>query len=286
MTRRILSIDIGGTRIKASVIITPLSIERLKNTKVYAFRNIGWLNEHLPRIVDPDHWASITNHTFKLDSIDAIAIDGPWRVSNNMIKGYYPEVFKIPYDLKDKLEKYSGKNVICNQNDATAWLKGMIQYLTLTNSAVPFPVLCLVFGTGIGSAYAKSLREINGFEVSELSVFQQLRTIEHFNNNWEVHRIFTDREQSSFFRKVRDDDNRRSWDYDRVREKYTKRVVALIQDIKSEKSLKPQTVFIGGGFSEYISQRMITKDLGIDAKVFRSLDLGINPDLLPLLGNV
>jgi hypothetical protein len=281
---KILSIDVGGTRIKAAVIPQDVTLNQLKEIIVHVKSRWGWLNNNLPRIVDPDLWASFTNKDSKLGPFDAIAIDGPWSVSKNMISNYhYIDELGIPSNLEPKLNELTNKRVVCNQNDAEAWLKGIIKYYELDSETIQYPVFAIILGTGIGLAHANSNQKICGIELGAInSPFTRIRKFEDFKQNWDIHDRLSERE---FFKSLSEKDDRKKWDYVRVRAEYTSRIGGLIKDILSAKELKPSTICIGGGLSEYVSERTIKEYTKIEAKVIRRQDFKINPDLIPLIGN-
>ncbi|MDD4309536.1 MAG: hypothetical protein PHO32_04085 [Candidatus Cloacimonetes bacterium] len=280
----ILSIDVGGTRIKAAVIPNDVSLEKLQSINVEVISNRGWLNGNLPRIVDPNLWASFTNKKFKLDTVDSIAIDGPWGVKPTGIYGYYVDTFGIPRDLSSKLCEYSNKKVLNCLNDAEAWMKGMIRYYQLSKQEIVFPVLAVILGTGTGLAFADSNHHIQGIELSAInSPFDRLRRYEKFNYAYEIHNILSEK---GFFGSLTNKEERKQWDYDKVRAEYTLRIGGLVKDILPALKNKPSTIIVGGGFSEYVSQRTVQEYTNISVRVIRKLDLDINPDLIPLIGNI
>ncbi|MDI9529798.1 MAG: hypothetical protein QM233_07715 [Candidatus Cloacimonadota bacterium] len=293
---KVLCIDVGGTRIKASILKPNMKLNDLKEVKVLATRTIGWLNQSLPKIVDPNHWASFTckENQKAFRDFEAIAIDGPWDIRGDSICGYYPDTYNIPEKLNDQLWKTSGidnntrKRVISHQNDAEAWLRGGLYYYKLKAESITFPIISLIFGTGVGVSYSKDGKQLDVLNPS-LVKYPNLSRYINLEHNYQVHDYFSEKRSWSFFRSVREDNERRHWDYDRVRAEYSKRVVALTNDIVAEKRKelkKPKMVFIGGGFSEYVSERTVSEKLGIKTKVIRSFDLDINMDLIPLLGNL
>ncbi|MBK6680252.1 MAG: hypothetical protein IPG53_09585 [Ignavibacteriales bacterium] len=74
-----LSIDIGGTNIKAALLpsnISDITEESLRDTTVIYKKTQGWMNKSLPKIVDRDYYASILYH-FRDANITQIRINGP-----------------------------------------------------------------------------------------------------------------------------------------------------------------------------------------------------------------
>lgn len=184
----VLSIDVGGTRIKATVIPDQINLVTLQSINVEEIRSWGWLNCNLPQIVDPHCWASFTYDKFKLSTFDAIAIDGPWKVNANRVFGHYIDDLNIPCDLSSKLLEYTNKPVTNSLNDAVAWLKGMITYYKLNLEEIKFPVVAVILGTGTGLAYADSIQHIKGIELGEIDCpFTQIRKYVQFEYPCELH---------------------------------------------------------------------------------------------------
>ena len=62
MVRKIMCVDIGGTRIKAAILPEQLDAEILSRKRVVVMRSLGWLNEHMPKLLSSAHPASLVGH--------------------------------------------------------------------------------------------------------------------------------------------------------------------------------------------------------------------------------
>ena len=98
---------------------------------------------------------------------------------------------------------------------------------------------------------------------------------------WQVHHILGAR----FFEWVASE--KRHWSYARIRAEFSKRCVALVDDLVA--ALAPRvgemaTIFIGGGSSEYVSLASLRERTGSEVKSIGTRTLHIDPDLVPLVG--
>ena len=75
---------------------------------------------------------------------------------------------RLPQQLRSALEAASGKPVTL-LNDAEAWMYGIATYADLTGLSLAWPVLALIFGTGLGVAAGRDPRTLMTLDPMELS---------------------------------------------------------------------------------------------------------------------
>lgn len=78
-----LCVDIGGTRIKASVLPERLPHAALKKQHLYLAETLGWLNQSLPELLSTDNPLSLVNQSVLADDYDDIGICVPGPVKNS-----------------------------------------------------------------------------------------------------------------------------------------------------------------------------------------------------------
>lgn len=284
----VLSIDIGGTSITAAVIKPSMSFDQAKNLHTVKFRSLGWMNETLPEII-------IYNEVNQFEGAYGKAIiSGPFVVNNerNIIDptDYYVKSKKVPFNLPEKVSELINKPTTI-ENDAVAWMRGNIRFQKMINNEFEFPALTLCLGTGVGLAVAKD--EVNTVEYNigksfSGGDFPKLTETAGFTwlNNWtanKVHEILGD----SFINWVKN--KKPNWDYNRIKSEFTKRLIALLDDIESHGQLKSQkikTLFLCGGNSKYVDKSMLEIESSINIIYHRNDSIEINPDIIPLLGNL
>ncbi len=277
-----LCIDIGATRLKWSVLPRAINGEDFPGMQTYSMRTLGWLNSSLEDLLDPDNWSGINHARRQLPAYDSIGIGictqltASGKIFGNL-RGR-----GVPADLKERFERQTGKPVIL-MNDAEAWLRGAVTYCE-SRPATPgvghpgYPSVALVLGTGVGWAWAKDAEWVapkefvHGFAAPHLSKAAGMKS-----DDGAVHQVLG----KPFFEWV--DGKNPGWSYPTIREEFTKRVVALLQDVGQLRG-SPRTIFICGGNAEYVSIREIAKSIGVPVIMFREPELAIQPDLVPLLG--
>jgi len=278
--KKVLCVDIGGTRIKTSVLPKSLCFEMLKSRPVFVMRTLGWLNRSLPELLSPENWASIVNQKGIEDDFTEIAICVPGPVRNGE---FLRNDLEVPKDLGHQFSRFTDKGITLVK-DADAWMIGATAYSDLANEEIPYPALGLTFGTGVGLSAARDSRRFVSLEISGWAKqFHALETASGhpIEESWQVHRIVG----NPFLEWVASE--KRHWSYLRIRDEFSKRVAALINDIVPGLRLrigKIKTVVIGGGNSEFVSLRMLRGETRCKIKSFWSRRISISPDLVPLIG--
>lgn len=284
----VLSIDIGGTSITAAVIKPSMSYDQLKDLHTVKFRSLGWINETLPEIIISDEVNQFEG------TYDKAVISGPFVLNNekNIIDptDYYVKSKKVPFNLPEKISELIDKPVTI-ENDAVAWMRGNIRFQKLNSNKIEFPALTLCLGTGVGLAVAKDEVNIMEYNIGKSysgSDFPALtKTAGYYflkdQTANKVHAILGDR-FINWVKKKRSD-----WDYKRIKSEFTKRLIAMLDDIESHGPLKNheiKTLFICGGNSKYVDESMLEIENSIDIIYHRNDSIEINPDIIPLLGNI
>lgn len=278
----VLCIDIGATRAKAAIIKTHPTLAELNPSKVYVQRTLGWLNETLPQIVS-GHWASLTRRISETFDCVAIAVPGP------IINGQFMrDDLKVPKNLKREFEHQLPPTCeVRIVNDAEAWLRGSIQYLSLSTQEIVFPCMSLALGTGVGLARAVSVTGVEPIEISSLpNQFSNLANAagRDIDSTWKVHGILG----KGFFEWA-EREHKSDWSYDKVRGEFTKRVLGFLRDVQSLPPYQNQiikTYIFGGGNAEYVQKDTLErKEIG-KIITLNNYTLTLNPDLISLLGLV
>lgn len=285
--KNVLCIDIGGTRIKAAILRDNIDLQSLKNTKVEVIRSLGWLNGSLPQIISKQHPASIVQQSSKLNQYDCVSLSVPLKVIGNgaEISGYYVEKGGIPKDLKKAFWDVCNCEVVV-KNDSVCWLSGVLNYSRLCSMKIEFPCLFIALGTGVGIAFSEQMHTARGFDLSSLDIhFLYLSNISKqlIDKGWKVHACLGEK----YFYWVKSE--HREWNYYNIQEDYTKRIIAFLKDIKTIKSISfnnIKTIFIGGGNAEYINSTVLEEKIHKHIHLFTACNLQINPDLIPLLGQI
>jgi|APEBP8051072266_1049373.scaffolds.fasta_scaffold02345_2 hypothetical protein len=285
-----LSIDIGGTNIKAALLpsnISDITEESLRDTTVIYKKTQGWMNKSLPKIVDRDYYASILYH-FRDANITQIRINGPFKCKSPVEidrTDYYVKDFEVPTKFVEKASHLAGLPVTI-QNDAQAWINGITAYwLRIKKMELDYPIFAIILGTGIALATAISPEKTKIIELS--------KTKYHKNVHQAAGRLIWDSSVVhgilgyQFFVWARE--NKKHWTYDVLRKEYTKRFIALLNDLRHEDDAlfkNAKTLFAGGGSVEFLSMEEIVKSTAKKVIFLDSRTLDIDVNLLPLLGNL
>lgn len=283
----ILCIDIGGTRIKAAILRDNIDLFTLKNTKVEVVRSLGWLNSSLPEIVSKTHPASIFQKNSNFNDFDYISIGVPVQVikDGNEICGHYVQKRGLPRDLKQSFENQCNCRVVII-NDAVCWLSGAINYYSLCGIKIKFPCLFIALGTSVGIGYAELMHHIENLELSNHNHrFTHLSQVsgQLIDNGGKAHACLGEK----YFNTIKND--HKDWTYLNIKTEFTKRIIALLSDIKDKNIVNfadLKTIFIGGGNAEYVDFDILRNKLEKHVFMITSNNVDINPDLIPLLGQI
>jgi predicted NBD/HSP70 family sugar kinase len=283
----ILCIDIGGTRIKAAILKDNIDLLTLKNTKVEVISSLGWLNSSLPQIVSKLHPASIIQQSSNLSDHDYISISVPAQVINNgsEICGHYVEKRGFPREIKNVFEVISNCKVVII-NDAICWLSGALNYYKLCEVKIEFPCLFISLGTSVGIGYAKEMEYIENLELSNHNhhfLHLSRASGQLIGNGGKVHACLGEK----YFTFLKND--HKNWTYLDIKADFTNRILALLLDIKDKNIVSfidLKTIFIGGGNANYVNSGILSSALEKNIFMLTPSNLQINPDLIPLLGQI
>lgn len=275
-----LCVDIGGTRIKASVLPERLPHAALKKQHLYLAETLGWLNQSLPELLSTDNPLSLVNQSVLADDYDDIGICVPGPVKNG--KFLRPDL-DVPPSLAQEFAKVTDKRITLVK-DADAWIIGATAYLELANQKIDYPVVGLILGTGAGLAVAIDADHFVSLEISALQ--NRFRETERasglpIGNAWQVHTVIGNR----FFDWVRSD--KRHWTRKKIEVEYSKRVIAFLDDFlrsssSPENSVK--TILLGGGNSGFVSTNAMENHIGCNVRLLSALQNEIDTNLLSLIG--
>ncbi|MGE5632719.1 MAG: hypothetical protein ACM3TR_16755 [Caulobacteraceae bacterium] len=285
--KNILCIDIGGTRIKAAILWDNIDLQSLKNTKVEVIRSLGWVNSSLPQIISKQHPASILQQNSSLNQYDCVSLSMPVKVIDNgaEVIGYYVEKCGVPKDLKKAFWDVCNCEVVV-KNDSVCWLSGALNYSRLCSMEIEFPCLSIALGTGVGIAFSEQMHTVSDFDLSNIDIYflnLSNRSNQLIDQGWKIHACLGEK----YFYWVKSE--HKEWTYYNIQEDYTKRVIAFLKDIKAVQSIdfnNIKTIFIGGGNAEYINYAILQEKIHKHIHMFTASNLQINPDLIPLLGQI
>jgi hypothetical protein len=283
-----LCIDIGGTRIKSAVLPENPTFEQVRDAPSMVVRTLGWLNHSLPKLIDPGHWPSLATH-YQNQGIhyDAVAmsvpgvIDGEGRFKRpDLVHG----PAKVPERLLEALRKSAGCPVTVVK-DADAWMMGFQAYAKARGIKVEYPALLMAFGTGFGISAASSADSVASIEAGERPAhsWKRLAADSRFNitEGWHVHEIIG----RPFFEYV--EESHKEWDHLKIREEYTKRVNAALDDIlpwiEGSMGHPVRTYVLAGGNAEYVSVRTLSEG-GRNVISLTDRMSSLTPDLITVLG--
>ena len=275
-----LCIDVGGTRIKATVLPERLTHDALRQQQMFVMETLGWLNQSLPELLSTKNPYSLVNQPRILEDFAEIAICVPGPVENGRLSRMD---LGVPANLTQELSNFTDKRITLVK-DADAWIVGATAYLELANQGIVYPVAGLTLGTGVGLAAANDANHFLSLEISNLR--NQFRGVEQASGHpiedaWQIHNIVGSR----FFEWVRSD--KRHWTRQRIEDDYSKRVVAVLDDILCADSLRMnsvKTVLLGGGNSVFVSAGTLEKGIDCEVKSLSPPHIDIDPNLLSLIG--
>jgi hypothetical protein len=284
VVRKVLTVDVGGTRIKAAILPEQLDAELLSWQPVVVMRSLGWLNEHMPKLFSPEYPASLVGHPDLARDFSEVAVAVPGPVDAGR---FQRADLNVPRELHKALSDQAGTRVTLVK-DADAWIVGCDVLCKLLGRPMAHPAIAVVMGTGVGLSASPVEGEFVSLEIGAWTApFPELVRVSGRgvprDKPWEVHdiigRVFFDWVAS----------RNPSWDHERIKSEFSKRVVAFLKDVLPIVSAKlgaPGTIMIAGGNEEYVALQQLREEFS--SEVLSSADLcesaGINPDLVPLLG--
>jgi ROK family len=279
-----LCVDIGGTRVKYTIIDSENNRDQLKESIAYSIPTLGWLNHSLPELFNARNKLSIVHQYHDKEGFDRVAIGFPGGISpegeltdrDDLVNG----TPKVPREIRAKIQNHVKKPVLLI-NDANAWIRG-IKYLLQANTSF----VAIILGTGIGVGMMQCMNEMPELiDVNQLpwegSGLEKI-VGKGIKQSWEVHGILG----RGFFPWV--EKHHKDWTSSHIKKEYTIRVAAFLNDILQSSSFIrnfPERVFFGGGSAEWLDSELLNKETGSNIEVLsRTNGLTFNPDLIPLIG--
>lgn len=218
---------------------------------------------------------------------DTISISVPVQVINEggEICGHYVEKRGLPRNLKKSFENQSNCSVVII-NDAICWLSGALNYYKLCGLEIEFSCLFIALGTSVGIGYTKQMNNIENLELSNHNHhFSRLSQVagQLVDNGGKVHTCLGEK----YFTSIRND--HKDWTYLNIKSEFTNRLIALLLDIKDKNIvdfIDLKTIFIGGGNADYVDDDILRSKIEKYIFMLTPNNLQINPDLIPLLGQI
>ncbi len=263
-TKKVLCIDVGGTRIKFAV-LTDTSLQQLAAKPARVIDTLGWLNSSLPHIVNKEYEGSVASIAGEFDEV---VICVPGKVDAG---GCFHRLgLTVPENLKQQLIERCGRKVTVF-NDGVAWMLGISHLL-----CDDIPTLLLGFGTGVTACIFDTEKGVEGVELYAKAWPKLIEAHGNegwTNTGWIAHAICG----VNFFKWVKH--HHAEWDYSKIRQEFTRRVKALIADMAP----KERRIVLVGGNSSYIQVTALSADFQYITYTHPKLET-VSPDLMPLLG--
>ncbi len=273
--KKVLCIDVGGTRIKAAVLPERLTDSVLAGQPVCVLGSLGWLNRSLPELLSPDNPFSLVNQPGVAADYDAVAIGVPGPVVDGR---FLRTDLDVPEELGREFQCFTDKPVSVVK-DADAWTIGAATWTLRADQEIVYPALGLTLGTAAGVSLALGPDRFRSLEVSAMAVhFAETERASGYaiDQNWKVHHVLG----NPFFEWVRAD--KRHWTRRRVQQEYSKRVVAFLRDLRSCLTLR--SVLLGGGNAVFVSAAAVRSQTGAHIMSVSDASNSIGADLVSLLG--
>jgi hypothetical protein len=279
-SEKILSVEIGSSRVKAALLPPELTFEDLKSVPIIVFHSGTWLGPDIVNFLSPDVDGSLANRVSP-ESYRSISISlscDLWQNKINLSRS------NLPRNLKHCFEQQTEKSV-CIENDMVAWAKGVFYFQNLLKQQIEYPCLCISLGTGAAAAVSRSEHDLT-------TIMLHLVTGD-FNRLRSVVRKQTGKEPGSgtligrvFFEWVK----QLEFSEKEIQIAFQERFNAFLQDLIDflrEREFDLKTIRIGGGNSRYLSTEEININSLADLLVMNSNyfeQLQISADILSLLG--
>jgi hypothetical protein len=275
--KRLLCVDVGGTRIKWCSLTTPITYADLRDTLPSSKESLGLLNDRLP-----DFLISEMGDSSEHDGI-AVCLPGEILDAGERVKSWLNHN-GLPEDLKKRLEQATGRPAWLI-NDALAWLEGAARVCELNGFDFDYPAFVCTLGTGAGLARLDSRQEFMALEISDW--FRGTRTAEAAGwdagilaqEPWRIHEIIGE----PFFTWVEKENAQ--WSESEIETQFSRRVAAFIRDACVDYQGTPaKTVFVAGGNSSYVRPQVIEKRCNLRVIHLEHQFPDFSHDLIPLLG--
>lgn len=283
----ILCADIGGSRVKAAVMHSGISLEELQAVRTIAFDSKEWLNENLPMLF---HSSSVESLCHKVStSFDQICFGVKGPVMDGSL--FVVSQVSLPREIKRECEETSQCSVFV-ECDMGIWSRGALYWQNLVKQEIPYPCLGVTFGTGIGVALLRSPHDVVNIEISVLDApFERLLELAVDQPlNIEYARLTPHGPIGKpFFQWVKY--AYPHYDDQMVQKEFNRRVKAFLEDMEEffdkKLGISINSVMMGGGNSRFIEALTLQKEIGKKIMVLSPQSLarfGVSPDIISLLG--
>jgi hypothetical protein len=281
---RILSVDIGSTRVKAALLSEDMSIEDLQKTPIITFPSENWLGPDITHFLDPHCDTSLATKFFaeSYSSISLLLSCDIWQNKINLSRS------NMPKDIEACLGQYSNKTLFI-ENDMVGFSRGTLYFQKLFENPIRYPCLCISLGTGAAASVCESENDFTIVMLNKVNQdFHRLRSVVSKQTNREpgsgslMGRVFF-----QWIKETRPDCTEQE-----VQTMFQERFNAFLQDFLDflrEKGFFIQTVLVGGGNSRYLSAEKVVIESSVDLSVMNPFyfdQLNISPDLLSLLNAI
>ena len=284
INEKILSADIGSTRVKAALLSRQMSFEDLKNVSVVVFPSENWLGSDIECFLNPYVNNSLAGRFLEPYHCIALSISCDlWRNTINLSRP------NMPRNLKKCLTQQTEKTVYI-ENDMVAWTRGALYFQSLLKKKIAYPCLCISLGTGATAAIASSENDVTIIMLHLVNKdFNHLRTVVRKQTNKEPG-YETSFISKSFFQWIKE--NHAEWDDIQIQVAFQERFNACLQDLKEflyKRDFDVKTILIGGGNSRYLTKEKTKMSSSVDINLMNPeyfKQWQISPDLISLLGTV
>jgi hypothetical protein len=281
----ILCVEIGNTRIKASILPNyDLTLEDLRKLNTIAFPSKPWLKQNVDQLFNKSSQTPLSELLSTNPVVISLSIFGP--IYDKRIHGC-----GIRNGLFENLQEVIQQQVSCPiqiESDAVSWAVGAIEYLGLQSQTIDFPCVAITFGTYIGVALIENPHKISALEIwamspayDRLTPFAQSYNLQDFPVAILLKKhIDTVSGGEAFI-----EEKMKTY-----RPEFNQHVQAFIDDISEHLQMifpclpKIKSVLVGGGYSRFINTLNCSNRTSFILSPHNLIAQGIAPDIIQLLG--
>lgn len=270
----ILCVEIGHTRIKATQLSYPLTMDSLRNIKTIEALSAPWLKGNIQDLFKVSDQNPINQLLQEKTSDISISIFGP--LYNNGL--YHCKTEFVPENIPAQLSQHI-PNKVSVEVDTAAWAIGAMEYLALNSRTLDYPALVVTLGTGVGIAIIKDESTVMAVEYWALNCpFPRLKPLNEAI--YVLNKRFLDNLAAG-------EENVEKM-METYRPTYNSHLTALVQDLaeyfeQEGMSLPIKSVLVGGGYSRFIDPIEIAQPSIIFSPAYLEKE-GVSPDIIQLLG--
>lgn len=282
-----LSIDLGGTRVKAAIFPKELTWEKLKEIKTYSFSSKEWLSEKLPELLVKSPNNPLSNLIDTPGRTVVISVSGPVFRGGEYIDTYNRGV---PFQLRRECEKRA-HNRVDIENDTVTWVQGYMTYKKLKDEEIVYPSLVVVIGTGLGVAVLENQTTLHKIETSFIPCpFHRLKemTKRQFDevayDRWKARYTLGKAYFDWLFKEESFDEERMRPYLTEYNQRFEVFIEELLEWVEQAIGIKVKGLVVGGGYSRFICpSKKIPLKIDLESPIILERE-GISPDLIQLLG--